>query len=336
MNYNRIIILNKFFVNIKESPSFEDNIIQNIYSTLDHTVENASCCFVQSLSNYNSLNHALSLTVDVYSDPLSHSAINGDYMAEQNQMKEIEENAEYCKQIIGQMEEKTSLEEAQRNGFFSAKKVTETLKSQKSEFETVQLRHIQTKERTGERNGNTTTDDFCNKENDEHFDNDEYTKVAVRDLISTFEKQTRPVIRYKLREDKLPEPAKMTIGLSTDEMKQSVTVSSCQENKSTVNQCDQLEQSNGYLYRENETEFLDQFESSKNDFMNGNYENKNVVSDNQPGKRFSCFSFLVNTVLNPCFTLKIRYIYWHSKVSHKLMLSVFVIMRENYLHAAFF
>lgn len=38
-----------------------------------------------------------------------------------------------------------------------------------------------------------------------------YTKVPVRDLISTFEKQTHPVIRYKVREDKFPIAA-MAVG----------------------------------------------------------------------------------------------------------------------------
>lgn len=43
--------------------------------------------------------------------------------------------------------------------------------------------------------------------------NDEnYKKVPVRDLISTFEMQTRPVIRYKVREDKVSMAAAMIDG----------------------------------------------------------------------------------------------------------------------------
>lgn len=42
------------------------------------------------------------------------------------------------------------------------------------------------------------------EEKENGIDEQAYIKVPVRDLISTFERQTRPIIRYKLRDDILP------------------------------------------------------------------------------------------------------------------------------------
>lgn len=42
-------------------------------------------------------------------------------------------------------------------------------------------------------------DKICNS--NETSDAEKYVKIPVRDLISTFEKQTRPIIRYKLRDE---------------------------------------------------------------------------------------------------------------------------------------
>lgn len=244
---------------------------------MDHTVDNASC-YVQSLSNYNSLNHALSLYVDVHSDQLS-STINSEYMAQNHDMNQVDRNDQYSSQI-SQIEKKASSSQMNHtNGHFSNGEVIETkeLSRNRSEIEMVQLKQVRIQERVEERNGNRTVDDLSNKENEENFENEEYTKVPVKDLISTFEKQTRPVIRYKLREDKLPEPSKMTIGVSTDEMKQ--TVSSFE--------IDKFEQSNGYSCNQNDIEFHDQCESSNNGCMNGNCENKNADTNVEQGKRFS-------------------------------------------------
>ncbi|XP_037042049.1 uncharacterized protein LOC119078545 isoform X5 [Bradysia coprophila] len=267
-----------------ESPSFEDTIIQKSHSTLDHTVENASC-FVQSLSNYNSLNHALSLYVDVHSDQLSNSTINSEYMAQQ-QLKQIDDSVQYNKEIRQIDVKSSSTENNNTNGYFINKEViaTKELSSNRSAVETVQLRHVQTNAPNGgcrTTNGNRSND-CSNKENEENYENEEYTKVPVKDLICTFEKQTRPVIRYKLREDKLPEPSKMTIGLSVDEMKQSVTHSTSEEHKITLSQNEQFEQTDSYSYSQNGTEFYDEFESSKNEnFINGNDETVNANIDKQ-------------------------------------------------------
>lgn len=267
------------FTSQKVSPSFEDKIIKKTHSSLDHTVENASC-FVQSLSNYNSLNHALSLYVDVHYDQLSNSANNSEYLA-QNQYKQI-----------SQIDEILSSEENSTNGYLNDKEVieTKTLSRSRSAADTVQLRHVQTKEQNIEAsvtNGNRTTEDSSNKENEENYENEEYTKIPVRDLISTFEKQTRPVIRYKLREDKLTEPSKMTIGLSADVEKLTETVS-CVENNVKISRNEHLEQTNSdYSYSQNGTELRDDFESSRNEnILNGNNEN----ADHQQGKRFYVFS----------------------------------------------
>lgn len=255
---------------------------------MDHTVENASC-FVQSLSNYNSLNHALSLYVDLHSDQLSNSTINSEYLA-QNQFKQIDQNDRYHSQV----DEKLATKEHNANGYFNSKEVIETneLSRSRSAVEIVQLRHVQFKEQNGETkvtNGNRTADDLSNKENEEeNYENGEYTKIPVKDLISTFEKQTRPVIRYKLREDKLPEPSKMTIGLSADVAKLSETVSACDEIKNTQNE--QFEQTNCYSYSQNGTELHNEFESTKNEnYMNGNYESENGDAHTQQGKRFSVY-----------------------------------------------
>lgn len=257
---------------------------------MDHTVENASC-FVQSLSDYNSLNHALSLYVDVHYDQLSNSTINSEYVA-QNQFKQI-----------NQIDEQISSKETNANGYFTNDEAIEskTISTNRSFGETVQLKHVEAKEQhceTRVTNGTRITEDLCNKENEEHFENDEYTKIPVRDLISTFEKQTRPVIRYKLREDKLPEPSKMTIGLSADVTKVQETLSSCVENKITITQNEQLEQTNCSSYSQNGTEHrTDDFESSKNEnYVNGSYENENADTHAQPGKRFYVFLF----VQGPC------------------------------------
>lgn len=259
---------------------------------MDHTVENASC-FVQSLSNYNSLNHALSLYVDVHSAQLSNSTINSEYMA-QNQFKQIDQN-DQCNKQISQVDDKISSKVNNSNGYFNNKEVIETkeISRSRSAVETVQLKHVQFKERNGETmvtNGNRTTDDSSNKENEENYENEEYTKIPVKDLISTFEKQTRPVIRYKLREDKLPEPSKMTIGLSADVVKLPETVSSSDENQKIIKQNEQFEQTDCHSYSQNGTEFHDEFESSKNESsMNGNYENENADTHTQQGKRFSVY-----------------------------------------------
>lgn len=256
---------------------------------MDHTVENASC-FVQSLSNYNSLNHALSLYVDVHSDQLSNSTINSEFMA-QNQFKQIDQYVQYNKQI-SQIDEEISPKEINTNGYLNNNEMIETKELSRSAVETFQLKSVQLNEQNGITritNGNRTNEEMSNKENEENYENEEYTKIPVKDLISTFEKQTRPVIRYKLREDKLPEPSKMTIGYSADVTKLPETVLSSDENKKILTQSEQFEQ-NSYSYSQNGTDFHDEIETSKNEnSMNGNYENENVDSHTQQGKRFSVF-----------------------------------------------
>lgn len=290
---------------IKESPSFEDKFIQKTHSTLDHTVENASC-FVQSLSNYNSLNHALSLYVDVHSDQLSNSTINNDYVAH-NQFKQVDQfdsTQIQVKKQINQFDEIVT-SNGNTNGYSNNKEIRETKEISKtassSAFESVQLKRVQFKELNGDAkaiNGRRTSDDLSNKENEENYEDEEtYTKIPVKDLISTFEKQTRPVIRYKLREDKLPEPGRMTVGFNADEPKFPETVSPCDENKNSFKQNEQLEQSN-CSYSQNSIEFHDENGSSKNEnYMNGNYENEhdidNVDNQTQQGKRFSVFCLLI-------------------------------------------
>ncbi len=281
-----------FLFNIKESPSFEDIIIQKTHSTsLDHTVENASC-FVQSLSNYNSLkNHALSLYVDVHSDQLSNSTMNIEPMA-QTQFKQIDQNAQYNKQI----DEKSSSKENTTNGYYNSNKVIETKEicSNQSAIEIVQLKHVQTNEQqngeTRATSRNQTIEDLSNKENEENYENDEYTKIPVKDLISTFEKQTRPVIRYKLREDKLPEPLKMSIGFNAEADDNKQTLYEENTMMTTTNQNEQLEQTNCLAYSQNGSELHEEFESTTN-HMNGNFENENVDTNTQQGKRFSVFFF---------------------------------------------
>lgn len=75
--------------------------------------------------------------------------------------------------------------------------------------------------------------------NSDYVESDEtdYRKIPIRDLINTFEQQTRPVIRYKLRKDKLPMPSMIdgkfesddhnnpltTVNQSTNNVQNSVT-----------------------------------------------------------------------------------------------------------------
>ncbi|KAJ6644413.1 hypothetical protein Bhyg_09382 [Pseudolycoriella hygida] len=211
------------------------------------------------------------LPSDVHSDQLSNSTTNFEYLA-QNQFKQMEQNVEYKTQI-NQTDDKLSVQETNINGCFTNREMTEAKEVTRSE--TVELKRVQLKERSQEirvTNGSRATDDLSNKENEENYDNDEYTKIPVKDLISTFEKQTRPVIRYKVREDKLPEPSRMTIGLNADATKLSETVSVCDERKQMTNLGDQFEQTKCNSYERNGTEFRDELVSSQNEnSMNGNY-----------------------------------------------------------------
>lgn len=226
----------------------------------------------------------------MHSDQLSNSTINSEYMA-QHQSKKIDHSVQYNKEVR-QIESKSSLtENHSMNGHFSNKEMiaTKEISRNRSAVETVQLKHVQINAPNGASkttNGNRSTDS-SNKENEENYEDDEYTKIPVKDLICTFEKQTRPVIRYKLREDKLPEPSKMTIGLSVDETKQSAKFSTIEENKIMSNQTEQFEQTDSYAYSQNGSEFHDEFESSKNEtYINGNNETVNADNNEQQGKRF--------------------------------------------------